>query len=284
MKLIWLSCKASLQETVLSILRWIQLNFCFITECEVAWQLLKCSERTLHSWLNVVSEWSSLCQAGVCVREVVDRVHGVCEQLCGVTTADLEEAVGQLKRIAPVTQVRITLFLRYCVCVLQGEFNSYVIKDKVVFPRLQLKWVTVKLVSVFNKVTLLTDTCCLSCRGFAHVFVSVKSACFSCGQAPSSSAEAAPRFLHELWFGLQRTAGRSRSTGGRRPAQRLHAAAQPDEPLQTAARLDRRVRPDVRHLCDVTISFALAFSSQSSWGVRTGEKKLRKSWGWNTVV
>ncbi|XP_058606982.1 phosphatidylinositol 3-kinase C2 domain-containing subunit gamma isoform X2 [Onychostoma macrolepis] len=40
------------------------------------------------------------------VREVVESVHAVCEQLCGVTTVDLEEAVGRLQRFAPVTLTR----------------------------------------------------------------------------------------------------------------------------------------------------------------------------------
>lgn len=64
-----------------------------------------------------MSDRGSVCQCGVCVSALVESVHGVCEQLCGVTTADLEEAVGQLKRIALVTWVRITLFLCYCECV-----------------------------------------------------------------------------------------------------------------------------------------------------------------------
>ncbi|KTG33767.1 hypothetical protein cypCar_00044324 [Cyprinus carpio] len=40
---------------------------------------------------------------GVGGREVAESVHAVCEQLCGVTTVDLEEAVGRIQRFAPVT-------------------------------------------------------------------------------------------------------------------------------------------------------------------------------------
>ncbi|XP_067245627.1 phosphatidylinositol 3-kinase C2 domain-containing subunit gamma isoform X1 [Chanodichthys erythropterus] len=61
-----------------------------------------CLQEKLSSYSEEVNKLMRS-QCGVCVREVVESVHGVCEQLCGVTTADLEEAVGQLKRIAPVT-------------------------------------------------------------------------------------------------------------------------------------------------------------------------------------
>ncbi|XP_016371821.1 phosphatidylinositol 4-phosphate 3-kinase C2 domain-containing subunit gamma [Sinocyclocheilus rhinocerous] len=43
----------------------------------------------------------SWCDVGA--REVVESVHAVCEQLCGVTTADLEDAVGRIQCYAPVT-------------------------------------------------------------------------------------------------------------------------------------------------------------------------------------
>ncbi|XP_016146952.1 phosphatidylinositol 4-phosphate 3-kinase C2 domain-containing subunit gamma [Sinocyclocheilus grahami] len=43
----------------------------------------------------------SWCDGGV--REVVESVHAVCEQLCGVTTADLEDDVGRIQCYAPVT-------------------------------------------------------------------------------------------------------------------------------------------------------------------------------------
>lgn len=45
-------------------------------------------------------------QCGVSVSEVVESVHAVCEQLCGVTTVELEEAVGRLQRFATVTLVQ----------------------------------------------------------------------------------------------------------------------------------------------------------------------------------
>ncbi|ROL51213.1 Phosphatidylinositol 4-phosphate 3-kinase C2 domain-containing subunit gamma [Anabarilius grahami] len=61
-----------------------------------------CLQEKLSSYSEEVNKLVRS-QCGVCVSEVVESVHGVCEQLCGVTTADLEEAVGQLKRIAPVT-------------------------------------------------------------------------------------------------------------------------------------------------------------------------------------
>ncbi|XP_052386723.1 phosphatidylinositol 3-kinase C2 domain-containing subunit gamma isoform X2 [Carassius gibelio] len=42
-------------------------------------------------------------QCGVGVEKVVECVHAVCEQLCGVSTVDLDEAVVRLQRFAPVT-------------------------------------------------------------------------------------------------------------------------------------------------------------------------------------
>ncbi|KAK7151368.1 hypothetical protein R3I94_007885 [Phoxinus phoxinus] len=48
-------------------------------------------------------------QGGVCVSAVVDSVSGVCEQMCGVTTADLEEAVGRLKRSAPLARTPVDM-------------------------------------------------------------------------------------------------------------------------------------------------------------------------------
>ncbi|KAG1938615.1 phosphatidylinositol 4-phosphate 3-kinase C2 domain-containing subunit gamma isoform X1 [Pimephales promelas] len=60
-----------------------------------------CLQEKLNIYSKAVNELMRS-QCGVCA--VVDSVGGVCEQMCGVTTADLEEAVGRLERFAPLAQ------------------------------------------------------------------------------------------------------------------------------------------------------------------------------------
>ncbi|XP_050991769.1 phosphatidylinositol 3-kinase C2 domain-containing subunit gamma isoform X1 [Labeo rohita] len=61
-----------------------------------------CLEEKLNSYSQEVNKFLRS-QCGVSVSEVVESVHAVCEQLCGVTTVELEEAIGRLQRFATVT-------------------------------------------------------------------------------------------------------------------------------------------------------------------------------------
>ncbi len=67
--------------------------------------------------------------------EVVDSVHAVCEQLCGVTTVDLEEAVGRLQRFAPVTLVQPEQYAPSAVeYVFNKSFNCVILLNTMFFP------------------------------------------------------------------------------------------------------------------------------------------------------
>ncbi|XP_077088624.1 phosphatidylinositol 3-kinase C2 domain-containing subunit gamma isoform X2 [Siphateles boraxobius] len=65
-----------------------------------------CLQEKLNIYSKEVNELMRS-QCGVCVSAVVDSVAGVCEQMCGVTTADLEEAVGRLKRFGPLARTPV---------------------------------------------------------------------------------------------------------------------------------------------------------------------------------
>ncbi|XP_043089509.1 phosphatidylinositol 4-phosphate 3-kinase C2 domain-containing subunit gamma isoform X2 [Puntigrus tetrazona] len=61
-----------------------------------------CLQEKLSSYSQEVDKLlSGQCCGGV--KEVVESVHVVCEQLCGVTTGDLEEAAGRLQRFSPTS-------------------------------------------------------------------------------------------------------------------------------------------------------------------------------------
>ncbi|XP_067275932.1 phosphatidylinositol 3-kinase C2 domain-containing subunit gamma [Pseudorasbora parva] len=64
-----------------------------------------CLQEKLSRYSQEVEKLMSR-RCGVCVSAVLESVGGVCEQLCGITTADLEEAVGRLKRIGTAAEMR----------------------------------------------------------------------------------------------------------------------------------------------------------------------------------
>lgn len=132
----------------------------------MTWQLLKRSEWTLRD-MNDCNEWMKLSVS----------VWRVCEWGRGERSGCVWAAVwrhysrsrggrraAQAHRSGHVGTDH-TLPLLLCVCLKSNLISRNIIKYKVLFPRLQLKWVTVKLVSLLNEVTLLTCTCCLTCRG-----------------------------------------------------------------------------------------------------------------------
>lgn len=76
-----------------------------------------------------------ICQCCDGVMEVVESVHAVCEQLCGVTIVDLEEAVGRLQRFAPVTLVQPEQHAPSAVeCVFDKSFNCMKLLNRMFFP------------------------------------------------------------------------------------------------------------------------------------------------------